>query len=72
MDRFRVVALEKLLALHGKGSLHPRGTSHVREDEVKNELVKKYTLLLKGAKKHQRLEDIQEYEKCLNAHSTEY
>ena len=53
MDRFRVVALEKLLALH------------VRENEVKKELVKKYTLLLKGAKKHQKLEDVKEYERRL-------
>ena len=61
MDRFRVVALEKLLALH------------VRENEVKKELVKKYTLLLlKGAKKHQKLEDIKEYEKCLNSLAPEY
>ena len=53
MDRFRVVALEKLLALH------------VRENEVKKELLKKYTLLLEGAKKHQKIEDIKEYERRL-------
>jgi glycosyltransferase involved in cell wall biosynthesis len=60
MDRFRVAALEKLLALH------------VRENEVKKELVKKYTLLIKGAKKHQKLEDIKLYEKCLNSLAPEY
>lgn len=53
MDRFRVKALEKLLALH------------VREDEVKEELLKKYNLLLKGAKKHQKTDDMKHYEQCL-------
>lgn len=59
MDRFRVQALEKLLALH------PQGTSHVREAEVKEMLIKKYTLLLQGAKKHQKQENIRAYEASL-------
>ena len=53
MDRFRVQALEKLLSLH------------VRENEVKKELLKKYTLLLKGAIKHQKADEINEYELSL-------
>ena len=59
MDRFRVKALEKLL------TLHPQGTSHVREVEVKEMLEKKYTLLLQGAKKHQKQNDIIAYEESL-------
>jgi glycosyltransferase involved in cell wall biosynthesis len=53
MDRFRVQALEKLLALH------------IREDEVKSMLKTKYTLLLKGARKHHKTDDMENYERRL-------
>ncbi|MBU0633181.1 glycosyltransferase family 2 protein [bacterium] len=66
MDRFRVKALEKLLALY------PEGTSHVREDEVKEMLVKKYKLLLQGAQKHQKSEEIKHYEESLQRMGIEY
>lgn len=55
MDRFRVVSLEKLL----------KQTRKIDEGKVKviqEELVKKYNLLLKGAIKHKREEDINTYE----------
>ena len=60
MDRFRVVALEKLLA------------HHIREDEVKAMLVQKYNLLLQGAKKHQKLDETKIYEERLKSLATEY
>jgi glycosyltransferase involved in cell wall biosynthesis len=52
MDRFRVRALEKLLEM-----------SESKEELIKNMLIEKYTLLLKGAKKHDRIQDIYNYEK---------
>ncbi len=55
MDRFRVKALEKLL----KSNLDNK------MPDLKNELIKKYTLLLKGAVKHDKFFDIQTYEKRL-------
>jgi len=54
MDRFRVRALEKLLE---KSS----------DDLIRDELLKKYRLLLKGAIKHDKIQDINEYEKKLRA-----
>ncbi len=54
MDRFRVRALEKLLKLHS----HESRT-------IKDMLIQKYTLLLKGAKKHDKIHDIYIYEKKL-------
>ncbi len=60
MDRFRVIALEKLLA------------HHIREDEVREMLVQKYTILLQGAKKHQKLEDEKLYKERLNSLTTAY
>lgn len=60
MDRFRVIALEKLLA------------HHIREDEVREMLVQKYTILLQGAKKHQKLEDEKLYKERLNFLTTAY
>ena len=53
MDRFRVIALEKLFENNIKISL------------VKNELIKKYTLLLKGAIKYDKIQEIKIYEKRL-------
>lgn len=55
MDRFRVQALEKLL--------HVLSSDLVMR--VKKELVKKYTLLLKGAIKYDRMTEIKIYEKRL-------
>ncbi len=55
MDRFRVKALEKLL----------RSNLDNKMLDLKNELIKKYTLLLKGAIKYDKLFDIQIYEKRL-------
>lgn len=50
MDRFRVISLEKLFK------------NKVKENLVKDELIKKYTLLLKGAIKHDKIRDKQIYE----------
>ena len=66
MDRFRVIALEKLLASNLQNNLH------VRENEVKKMLLKKYNLLLHGAKKHQKMEDIKLYEERLKRLIMEY
>ncbi|MDF1884307.1 glycosyltransferase, partial [Sulfurimonas sp. SAG-AH-194-C21] len=55
MDRFRVLSLEKLL----------KNENHISQDKIqmiKDELQKKYILLLKGAIKHKKEEDIQTYE----------
>ncbi len=56
MDRFRVKALERILK---------SGFSN-KAIEVKSELMRKYTLLLKGAVKYDRTLDIEIYEKQLN------
>jgi hypothetical protein len=69
MDRFRVKALEKLffdLSEVGKvKTLLPRcdGTQTLVWAKLllKKELLKKYTLLLKGAIKYDKIEDIKEY-----------
>jgi len=54
MDRFRVVTLEKLLQCED--------TSKVDKfKDIRKELLKKYTLLLKGAVKYAREEDIKIY-----------
>lgn len=55
MDRFRVLALEKLLNNTESKALISK--------EIRNELKKKYNLLLKGAKKHDKIQDIYNYEK---------
>ncbi|WP_372998763.1 glycosyltransferase family 2 protein [Sulfurimonas sp.] len=52
MDRFRVKALEKLLEI-----------SESKEELIKSMLIEKYSLLLKGAKKHDKMQDINNYEK---------
>lgn len=57
MDRFRVLALEKLLQEFGESDA---------KGMVKDELLKKYTLLLKGAIKHSKLKDVKIYEKKIN------
>lgn len=60
MDRFRVRALEKLLnniRSETKASL-PK-----LKELLVSELTKKYTLLLKGAKKHDKIQDIYNYER---------
>jgi glycosyltransferase involved in cell wall biosynthesis len=62
MDRFRVQSLEKLLS-----SL----SGHKYEQNIKDELQKKYILLLKGAHKHNREEEIMKYEKKLSMISTQ-
>jgi glycosyltransferase involved in cell wall biosynthesis len=54
MDRFRVLALEKLLVVCENVQ---------KSDLIKNELRKKYALLLLGAKKYDRIQDIKFYEK---------
>jgi glycosyltransferase involved in cell wall biosynthesis len=59
MDRFRVIALEKLLKLEDFNSLASK------RKIILNELIKKYTLLLKGAVKYDRIPDIKIYEKRL-------
>ena len=51
MDRFRVQALEKLICL----------VENEQKKFVKEELIKKYTLLLKGAVKYDKISDIKEY-----------
>jgi glycosyltransferase involved in cell wall biosynthesis len=55
MDRFRVLALEKLL--------NNTESKALTSKEITNELIKKYNLLLKGAKKHDKIQDIYNYEK---------
>jgi glycosyltransferase involved in cell wall biosynthesis len=52
MDRFRVKALEKLLLQHS-----------LKEKLIKDMLIQKYDLLLKGAKKHDKIQDIYNYER---------
>ena len=58
MDRFRVTALEKFFF---------EISNQVGNDTLllKKELIKKYTLLLKGAIKYDRIQDIKIYEKRL-------
>lgn len=69
MDRFRVRALEKLLNNIGSEALasHNSCGTKVPLPELKelliSELTKKYTLLLKGAKKHDKIQDIYNYER---------
>lgn len=58
MDRFRVVALEKLL--------QNENLDEKKAELIRKELIKKYTLLLKGALKHKREEDIKKYEEKLS------
>jgi glycosyltransferase involved in cell wall biosynthesis len=53
MDRFRVKSLEKLLKTEQK-------------ETVKCELIKKYTLLLQGAIKYDKMHDTELYERRLN------
>lgn len=52
MDRFRIRALEKLYSLE-------------KEDEIREALITKYNLLLKGAIKYDKIHDIQNYKKRL-------
>ena len=55
MDRFRIKSLEKLL----------KSDIGNKTFELKSELIKKYTLLLKGAIKHDRVFDIKTYDNRL-------
>ena len=55
MDRFRVHSLEKLLKYKFQS----------KRLELKNELIKKYILLLKGAIKYDKIHEIKIYEKRL-------
>jgi GT2 family glycosyltransferase len=52
MDRFRVKALKKLL-------------DTPKKEQIRQELIKKYTLLIKGAKKYDKIQDILFYEEKL-------
>jgi glycosyltransferase involved in cell wall biosynthesis len=54
MDRFRVKALEKLFKYH-----------NLEKQLIKSVLIEKYSVLLIGAKKHDRIQDINNYEKKL-------
>lgn len=79
MDRFRVLALEKLSGVVSEipdragndrakvpsSSGLPRGSGFHTKELIKKELIKKYTLLLKGAKKYGKIQDIQLYENKL-------
>ncbi|MDF1877431.1 glycosyltransferase [Sulfurimonas sp. SAG-AH-194-L11] len=56
MDRFRVITLEKLLQ-------NKKDISDEKVEIIQNELLTKYTLLLKGAIKYDKVEDIQIYER---------
>ena len=56
MDRFRVKTLEKLF----------KEKKSQYKEEIEKELIKKYKLLLKGAIKHKREEDIEQYQKKLS------
>ena len=56
MDRFRVISLEKLLNTR-------ESISNEQEQMIRKELLKKYTLLLKGAIKYKKELDIKHYEK---------
>ena len=56
MDRFRVRSLEKLLV---------QKNSAPYKEEIQKELLNKYTLLLKGAVKYEREEDIKNYKEKL-------
>ncbi len=53
MDRFRVIALEKLLTCEDK------------EQQIKEILIQKYKLLLKGAIKYDKMQDINNYQEKL-------
>ena len=53
MDRFRVISLENIFK------------NNIKESLVKDELIRKYTLLLKGAIKYAKIQDIKIYEKRL-------
>jgi len=55
MDRFRIITLENLL--RDEENLIPE-----KRELIEKELLKKYTLLLKGALKHKRKQDIKTYE----------
>jgi glycosyltransferase involved in cell wall biosynthesis len=58
MDSFRVQTLEKLLEDNSCNNY---------KEEIQKELYKKYSLLLSGAKKHNRVEDIEKFkEKVYN------
>lgn len=56
MDRFRVSALEKLLKLRLEQN---------KIEKIKQELIKKYQLLLKGAIKYDKIHDISNYREKL-------
>ena len=58
MDRFRVISLEKLLK-------DKENIDESKHQLIKEELLKKYTLLLKGAIKYEKKEDIKNYEQIL-------
>ena len=59
MDRFRVLSLEKLLTIADKE----------QKLKIKEELVKKYTLLYKGALKYDKIADMDFYQRKLLVHT---
>ena len=59
MDRFRVIALEKLL----------KNSSNTQKLKIREELIKKYTLLYKGALKYDKILEINFYKRQLLAHT---
>jgi glycosyltransferase involved in cell wall biosynthesis len=61
MDRFRVYALEKLL----------KKVDAQNKRLIEDVLVQKYTLLLKGAKKHDKIQDIDKYIKKIKRYKSE-
>ncbi|MEA2091113.1 MAG: glycosyltransferase [Campylobacterota bacterium] len=65
MDRFRVKALEKLQVSCNKipSQTEDDGAFQVKNKLIIETLLQKYRLLLKGAKKHDRIQDAYEYEK---------
>jgi len=57
MDRFRVLSLEKLVSYE-----LPSTTWECRQEQIKQTIIKKYKLLLKGAIKYDKIQDIKTYE----------
>ena len=64
MDRFRVMALEKLLRELSQGEISH--DLYEKKEMIKKELLKKYKLLLKGALKHDKIQDIKIYNKKIS------
>lgn len=66
MDRYRVLALEKLMKFKlSSSTLELERTLQLRQEKIKQVLIKKYNLLLKGAIKYDKMQDIKNYEEKL-------